>query len=246
MREEDLYPPLKAFLEGQGYAVKGEVRNCDLVACREGEAGAAQEEPVIVEMKLRLTLALVLQGVARLSLSERVYLAVPRTTNGKSTLGKKRREILGLCRRLGLGLLTVDLDRVGGDPALAVEAVLDPAPYAPRQSTRKRGMLLKEFAHRVGDPNTGGSSTGRKRMTAYRQDALRIAHHLSANGSSRPKDIKSATGVARAAAMLQRDVYGWFMRVDRGIYTLSPKGTAALNDYAETVARLTRPAEAAE
>ena len=29
-REEDLYAPVKAFLEGQGYEVKAEVRDCDL------------------------------------------------------------------------------------------------------------------------------------------------------------------------------------------------------------------------
>ena len=34
--------------------------------------------------------------------------------------------------------------------------------------------MLREFQRRVGDPNTGGT-TGVKRMTAYRQDALRLA-----------------------------------------------------------------------
>jgi hypothetical protein len=30
--ESDLYAPVKALLEGQGYVVKGEVRGCDVVA----------------------------------------------------------------------------------------------------------------------------------------------------------------------------------------------------------------------
>jgi len=34
MLETDLYPPVKAFLEGQGYDVKGEVQDCDVVAIR--------------------------------------------------------------------------------------------------------------------------------------------------------------------------------------------------------------------
>src|SRR3546814_747502 len=63
-REEDLYEPVKAFLDGQGYAVKAEIRGCDLVA-RRGE-----EPPVIVELKQAFQLALLLQGVDRLARSE--------------------------------------------------------------------------------------------------------------------------------------------------------------------------------
>ena len=44
--ESDLYAPVKAFLEAQGYEVKGEVTGCDVVATRGGEP------PVIVELKL--------------------------------------------------------------------------------------------------------------------------------------------------------------------------------------------------
>ena len=45
MLEHALYPPVKAFLETQGYVVKGEVNGCDLVAIR------GEEPPVIVELK---------------------------------------------------------------------------------------------------------------------------------------------------------------------------------------------------
>src|SRR5262245_57371092 len=61
--EASLYGPVKRFLEAQGFEVKGEVRGCDLVARR------GDEPPVIVELKLRFTLALVLQGIDRLALS---------------------------------------------------------------------------------------------------------------------------------------------------------------------------------
>ena len=59
MRETELYAPVKAFLEAQGYKVKSEVKGCDVVAVRDGA------EPVIVELKLQLSLALLLQGVDR-------------------------------------------------------------------------------------------------------------------------------------------------------------------------------------
>ena len=71
MRETDLYPPVKAYLEAQGYQVKAEIGDCDLLA-RRGE-----EPPVVVELKLSFSLALVMQGVARQSLFDHVYLAVP-------------------------------------------------------------------------------------------------------------------------------------------------------------------------
>ncbi|HCE72265.1 MAG TPA: hypothetical protein DET67_14180, partial [Ruegeria sp.] len=71
-REQDLYPPLKAMFERQGYVVKGEVGAADLVARR------GDEPPVIVEMKLRFSLSLFHQAVARLALSDSVYIAVPR------------------------------------------------------------------------------------------------------------------------------------------------------------------------
>ncbi len=70
--EADLYQPVKLFLEGQGYDVKGEVRGCDVVARR------GDEKLLIVELKLRFNLQLVLQGVERLALTDQVYLAVPR------------------------------------------------------------------------------------------------------------------------------------------------------------------------
>ena len=100
--EVDLYQPVKDFLTAQGYVVRGEVRGCDLVAVR------GEEKPVIVELKLRFNLALVLQGIERLALTDTVYLAVPRR------VGKRRESVSPddgivrkLCRMLGLGLMTV-------------------------------------------------------------------------------------------------------------------------------------------
>ena len=154
------YPPVKSFLEGQGYAVKGEVTGCDLVAIR------ADEPPVIVELKTRFSLALVFQGIARQGFSDTVYLAVP-LFSGRTT---RRQDALALCRRLGL--LTVQREA-----RPVVEALLDPAVYRPRRRTPKLGRLLREFQRRVGDPTAGGS-TRRQIMTAYRQDSRCLRHSL--------------------------------------------------------------------
>ena len=209
-REAELYPPVKAFLESQGYEVKAEIGACDVMALR------GDEPAIVVELKTGFTLALVMQGVQRQTMFENVYLAVP--APGPKGWASRYRDMLALCRRLGLGLLVVGQE--------AVEAHLDPGPYAPRRQTIRATRLLREFQRRVGDPNTGGT-TGIQRMTAYRQDALRLAAALQ-SGPAAPRHLAAATGVTRAATMLRADHYGWFERVEKGIYTLTPKGHAAL------------------
>jgi hypothetical protein len=219
-RETDLYPPIKAFLEGQGYAVKGEIGRCDVVAVR------GEEDPVIVEMKVRFSLELVFQAVERFSVSDKIYLAVE---NRKKSLWRRRsRDILRLCRQLGVGLLTVDVERG------LVEPMLDPGPNQRRIVKKKKERLLREFARRVGDPTAGGS-TKQPVMTAYRQDALRCARELGEGRSKKVSELRAATGVERAGSILLRDVYGWFERVERGIYQLTPRGQEALKTHAETL-----------
>ncbi len=222
LTETDLYSPVKAFLEAQGYAVKGEIRGCDVVARR------GDEPPVIVEMKTRFGMPLLLQGVARLSMTDAVYLAFPPSGAWR----KQRREALKLCRRVGLGVLLVT--EAGAGPAL-VEPALDPGPYQPRKNARRLGLLLREFERRRGDPTAGGQ-TRRPIMTAYRQSALRIAAVLAAEESGRPAELKRRLDVENAAAILQRDVYGWFVRVERGVYALSDAGRAALDQADKSAA----------
>jgi hypothetical protein len=220
MREADLYPDLKAFLEGQGYVVKAEIGACDLMARR------GQEPAVVVEMKTSFSLALVMQGVARQAMFDDVYLAVPLAEKGWKL---RYKDIVALCRRLGLGLLAVKVGQ-------GVEAHLDPAPYQPRRASARAGRLLREFDRRVGDPNIGGT-TGIKRMTAYRQDALRCLAALEA-GPLKASVVAKVSGVARATALMAADHYGWFERVERGIYALTPKGVAALGEQAGEIAAL--------
>ena len=227
MREADLSAPVKAFLEAQGYEVKAEVGACDLMAMR------GDEPPVVVELKLSFSLALVMQGVARQALFDAVYLAVPLGPKGWAL---RYKDIIALCRRLGLGLLAVR--------GQAVEAHLDPGPYQPRRNAARAGRLLREFSRRVGDPNTGGT-TGIRRVTAYRQDALRCLAVL-AGGPMKAASVAAASGVARAAVLMRDDHYGWFERVERGIYALSPKGQAALQTEAAELARLGLRAPTAE
>lgn len=204
--------------------MKAEIGDCDLMAIRGDEA------PVVVELKLTFSLALVMQGVVRQLMFDNVYLAVP--VSGDRGWKLRYKDITRLCRRLGLGLLAVK----GND----VEAHLDPGDYQPRKQKRRIERLLKEFERRVGDPNEGGT-TGVKRMTAYRQDALRCAILLHRDGPTKAALVAKGADVTRAAALMRADHYGWFERVERGIYALTPKGATGLIEHAEMVAVLNGP-----
>ena len=215
MLETELYLPVKRFLEAQGYAVKAEIGDCDVLAVR------GEEPPVIVELKTGFNLQLLLQGIDRQTVTDSVYLAIPELKRSIHP------DNLQLCKRLGLGLLVVNKDWV--------EAYLDPAPYQPRKAPRRKAVLLKEFQRRIGDHNSGGSSK-RPLVTAYRQDALRCVKFLKNTGASRVSDVVAQTKVERAATILRGDVYGWFMKIDRGVYSLSPKGEAAVSIFADVLA----------
>ncbi|MDU4696092.1 MAG: DUF2161 family putative PD-(D/E)XK-type phosphodiesterase [Paenibacillus sp.] len=241
--ETELYAPLKAFFEERGYEIKSEVRHCDLVGVRPDS-----DEPLIVEMKKTFNLSLLLQGLERQRLSSEVYLAVERNRAKKGAHNQRWSEITLLCRRLGLGLIAVT--RYKTKPAF-VEILCSPGNEAlyipgPKVVKRRAEKLLHEFHERSGDYNVGGS-TGTKLVTAYRERALRIALAIEEGGGEMsPKDARDRSGVGSAAAILQRDYYGWFRRVVRGRYALTPAGAEGLRQYAHVVDGWRRAAATAE
>jgi hypothetical protein len=207
--ETSLYGPVKRYLETRGFAVKGEVCGCDLVAMREGEP------PVVVigELKLSFSLELVLQAVDRMAASDEVWLAAGPA--GRKRLRDPR--VRKLCRLLGFGLLGVSSNG-------AVEVLVEPRPWRPRQDRRRRTRLIDEHRKRIGDPAPGGS-TRQPIMTAYRQQALACAASL-AEGPRRTSELRSV--VPNASRILLSNVYGWFTRLERGLYQLTPEGALAL------------------
>jgi hypothetical protein len=220
--EADLYPAVKAFLEGQGYDVKAEVCGCDVVATR------GDDPPVIVELKLSFGLALLLQGVDRLALTDRVYLAVSRPRGRLARRGSvRRRDVRDLCRRLGLGVMTIEPAR----GAAGVEVIVDPVPYRPRRRAARLARLLGEHARRVGDPNRGGI-TRTPIVTAYRQEALRCAMLIERGGRASLKALHETGLVPNASRILQRDVYGWFRRLERATYGLTDRARQDISRFA--------------
>lgn len=215
--EKTLYLPVKAFLENAGYAVKGEIGGCDLVGISDGEPSVV----VICELKLTFNLELILQAVDRAALCDEVWIAARISARGKGRESDKR--FRDLCRRLGFGML-------GISDSGAVSVIVASVTPMPRTNPKRRSRLIKEHQRRRGDPMLGGS-TKIPVMTAYRQQALTIAAALEA-GPLRPKDMKLMA--PEAGNILRGNVYGWFERVERGVYALTDAGRQALVRWPQT------------
>lgn len=221
-RETDLYGPVKRHLEALGYVVRGEVGHCDVL-------GVSGDCMVAVELKLTYGLPVLYQALRREASVDLVYVAVavPEGRRARANWDAQLPDAVRLCRRLAVGLLSVR------DGALVVHA--DPTPYRPRRKLKSRARLLSEFMRRTGDHNLGGSAK-LPRMTAYREEALACAAVLASQGALKAAAVRQASGVAKAGNVLRDNVYGWFEKVARGIYTVAPAGRAALERYAGVLA----------
>jgi hypothetical protein len=212
--ETALYLPVKRFLEKLGFAVKGEIGGCDLVALSDGDP------PVVVigELKLSFNLELMLQAVDRAAAADEVWLAAKMSVRGKGRESDARYR--NLCRRLGFGML-------GVTGRGEVEVLVKPPTTAPRRDPKKRSKLVSEHQRRIGDPALGGS-TRAPIMTAYRQQALACAAAMS-GGPRRVRDLRA--DCPDAGKILLHNVYGWFDRAERGVYVLTDAGRAALKRW---------------
>jgi len=220
MRESDLYEPIKRHFQNLGYVVKGEVGAADVMAVR------GNEPAIIIELKLGFSLTLFHQATERLRISDHVYVAVVRP-EGK--FGYKRLKLnQNLCRRLGLGLLTL---RVRDQ---FIELHCMPEQYNPRKSAKKSKQIMKLFERLDGDPNSGGA-TRHGLVTGYRQDALKCATFLAISGASRGAVVAKETGVESATSLMRNNVYGWFDKVEQGVYALNSTGKKGLTDWADVI-----------
>jgi hypothetical protein len=129
--ETKLYRPVKAFLEGPGFVVKGEVGGCDLV-------GLKDDGPKLVaigELKLTFNLELIMQGVDRAAACDEVRLAARLSVRGNGHESDAR--FRNLCRRLGFGML-------GVSAAGEVQILVSPSAAMPRRDAPRRSRLVEE------------------------------------------------------------------------------------------------------
>jgi hypothetical protein len=227
MRESDLYPPLKTYLEAQGYRVHSEVRGCDLVARRE-------DELIVVELKSSFSLALLAQAVERKELTDSVYVAVP-VPEGKRLPANYRRT-KGLLRRLELGCILIDLLKT----KRKIHITLHPEPFTGRKSPKRRRALLREIDGRYAEFDLAGQASTRERITAYKQQAILIALLLAAHGPLSPKQLRELGASDRSQPILSANVYGWFERQRRGIYAINASGHEALEHYRDVAESISR------
>ena len=232
--ETALYLPVKRFLEARGFRVKGEICGCDLVALPArrsfSEGGAAEPDddspPVVVigELKQRFTLELLLQGVDRMAAGDEIWLAVRNSSKSRKRADGRLNDarVRKLCRLLGFGLLAVSARG-------RVDILAEPGPYRPRGNPHRRSRLLREHERRQGDPAIGGG-TRQPIMTAYRQQALTVAQAILEATQAKPRELKAMA--PDAPKILLHNVYGWFARVERGVYGLTEAGREAVKRWA--------------
>lgn len=229
--ETDLYHPVCSMLKEKGYTVNSEVKGCDITAVKD-------DELIIVELKLSLNITLLVQAVQRQKLSELVYVAVLKPKRG--IYSSEWRGYQTLLRRLGIGLILVSL---GDDGFSYAEVAADPVPFDMMRSMyankKKKHSLLREIGGRSGDYNVGGSCR-RKLVTVYRENSIHIACCIRKYGPGSPADIKKLASVGKTPSILSKNFYGWFEKVSRGVYGLTPSGYEAMEQYPELVEHYSR------
>lgn len=222
MEESAMYSIIKTHLESLGFLVKAEIDAVDIMAVKDNKT-------LLIEMKKALTLSLIHQGIQRQKLSDYVYLAIfkPSEKTLQSNTFKEKKVII---KRLGLGLMVVDVKHK------QLTFLVDPNIPKIHTDHKKKKALNKEFLLRQTALNEGGI-TRTKIVTAYRELALMIADCLR-DGEASVKTIVATTKQMKATRVLIDNHYGWFVRVKRGVYTLSDEGQKALDDYHEVISIL--------
>lgn len=208
MIETELSPPVKAYLEFHGYQVNCEVKDCDIVAIK-------GDELVIVELKTSVNLTLLVQATKRQSIGDCVYIAVP----ASAKKNRHWRGITTVLKKLEIGLLLIEKGVMG----MFVSKQFDPVPFSAKRNTRKRRAVLTEVANRSGDYNLAGS-TKTTLITAYRENAIFIACCLFYLGPSSPKILRRFGTGDKTGRILSSNHYGWFQRVEKGVYELTDQG----------------------
>lgn len=222
-----MYDLVRDHFTDLGYRVQGEVKSCDVTALKE-------DLLIILELKKSLSMELLIQAVKRQRLGDLTYICIPKPKN--YVKNRKFQEILYLLKRLSLGLIFCEPDRQ------FIEVILHPEDYNLERSKKinkkHREQIISEMQARTTSLNKGGSR-GRKLMTAYREDAIRVLWICSRRETMAPRDgVK--LGIVKTPSILRDNHYGWFHKVERGCYGLTESGHKALADYDQILPELTQ------
>lgn len=220
MQETELYEPVREYLDRHGYEVNAEVMHCDIVATRD-------DDLIVVELKTSANMQLLIQATDRQKITKSVYVAIPHPGRNRRFSGIQR-----VLRQLELGLLVVTSSPLG----LRVTKVFDPLPSQKKQMKKNRRAIIQEISDRTANYNIGGSNrTGL--VTAYREKAIFIATCLEYLGASSPKILREYGTGKSTQSILANNHYGWFQRIERGIYQITDQGKHDLLNYPELYAQ---------
>ena len=217
-----MYPIIKEYLINQGYDVKAEVMQADIVAKKD-------DVMIIIEMKVSLTTSLIYQGLKRMHLCDDVYLAIPKPS-AKGLKSSTFHEKETIVRRLEMGLMLVDTKQE------RIDILFDPAHYQLKRHHQKKNRLLKEFSLRQTRLNVGGV-TRTKIITAYKELTLLIMDEMR-DGPKTTSYLREVLGRKKVTDILQKNYNGWFERIRRGVYRLTPKGEEALKGYQDIIVEI--------
>ena len=187
------------------------------------------DELVIVELKTRFTLSLVAQAIKRKQITESVYVAVP-LLQGKNRLPSFSNVKL-ILKKLEIGLIIVNFLKT----KTKVQIIFHPMEYIKSRQHKKRIAIIKEIDGRYAEFNIGGSPVSKERISAYKQEAIRVACLLQKKGLLSPKQLRNLGTGQKTQRILSHNVYGWFERVKRGTYSLNQAGVQALKKYKEII-----------
>ena len=222
IRETDLFEPVKYYLEKQGYTVRSEVRFCDITATRD-------DELVIVELKTKFSVNLLMQAVRRQEVADSVYIAIAVPVD--KVYPSNFKGICRLCRRLELGLILVNFLKT----KTKLELIFHPTEYTKRRHHKRRQFIIREIDGRYRNFNRAGSTSQEEKITAYKQAVIQVACYLDLLGTASPAKLKQLGTGKRTNTILAANHYGWFDKIDRGVYTLHDQGRKALERYPEIV-----------
>lgn len=231
IREEDLFEPVRDYLKAQGYRVRAEVGHCDLTATK-------GEDLIVIELKRHVSVDLLIQATDRQRITSAVYVAVPGPAD--FSRGSRWHGIKRVLRALELGLILVTPAR----REARLEVLFHPLPYQRQKLKRRRRAVLREMDGRSSNHNRGGI-TRRKLITAYRESALRIACALDHLGPTTPSKLRGLGTGPKTLRILADNHYGWFERIERGVYALTAQGRREVDAYGELTARLREDIRAA-
>lgn len=224
--ETDLFEPIKEYFEKQGFTCDGEVLDIDLYM----EKG---DEKAAVELKQELNFRVFQQAALRQKQVEMVYIGTFTPKNMRSHAFKDK---LYLLKRLGIGLIVVS--KKTGEVQIVSEPVVSELSAFQKRNTKKSETLSKEFNKRKTKNNTGGVH-GKKLITSYREDALLVLDSLAElGGEEKNTVVRNSSGIKKTSEILRNNYYGWFEKVETGLYRITDKGYNALEEFEDTIFKL--------